>query len=68
MEEKDKKSRQIFAKLKPRRGQLRRNAQKLEEASLSHAKKFIVDRFDNIKSVRRHAPGWLVAVARPFAS
>ena len=62
MEEKDKKSRQIFAKLKPRRGQLRRNAQKLEEASLSHAKKFIVDRFDNIKSVRRHALGWLVAV------
>ncbi|MGB3009283.1 MAG: peptide ABC transporter substrate-binding protein [Candidatus Saccharimonadales bacterium] len=62
MEEKDKKSRQIFAKLKPRRGQLRRNARKLEEVSVSHAKKFIVDRFDNIKSVRRHALGWLVVV------
>lgn len=41
---------------------MRRNARKLEEVSVSHAKKFIVDRFDNIKSVRRHALGWLVVV------
>ncbi len=62
MEEHPQKKQRILARLKPRRGQLRRSARKIEAASISHAKRFIVDRFDNIKSVRRHALGWLVAV------
>lgn len=51
-----------FSIIRPERGRLKRGARKLETASLRHARRFIVDRFDNIKLVRRHALGWLAAV------
>jgi peptide/nickel transport system substrate-binding protein len=62
VEEKPKKRWRSLATIKPRRGQLRQGARKLEEVSVSHARRFIVDRFDSIKVVRRHAVGWLTAV------
>jgi len=36
---------------------------KAEGATMRHARKFIVGRLDNIRSVRRHIIGWLVMVA-----
>lgn len=52
-----------FAKLRPGGKGLQRQARKLETVSVKHARHFILERLDNIRSVRRHAIGWLVAVS-----
>lgn len=41
---------------------LSRRMKKAEGATVRHARKFIVGRLDNIRSVRRHVIGWLVLV------
>lgn len=41
---------------------LSRRVKKAEGATVRHARKFIVGRLDNIRSVRRHIIGWLVLV------
>jgi peptide/nickel transport system substrate-binding protein len=41
---------------------LSRRVKKAEGATVRHARKFIVGRLDNIRSVRRHVIGWLVLV------
>lgn len=51
-----------FRKLRPSGKSLRRGARKIEAATLKHANTFIVSRFDSIRSVRRHALGWLLFV------
>ncbi len=51
-----------FRKLRPTRESLRKRARNLESKTLRHAQTFIIARFDNIKSVRRHAFGWLAFV------
>lgn len=48
--------------LKPTSRSLRRGARKIETATLKHANRFIVSRLDSIRSVRRHALGWLAFV------
>lgn len=40
-----------------------KRARKIESATLKHAHTFIIRRWDNVKSVRRFALGWLVLVA-----
>ncbi len=47
---------------RPTRVTLKRRARKIETASVKHTQKFIVERLDNIKLVRRQALGWLFAV------
>lgn len=39
-----------------------RRVKKAEGATMRHARKFIVTRLDNIRSVRRHIIGWLILV------
>lgn len=39
-----------------------RRVKKAETATVRHARKFIVGRLDNIRSVRRHVIGWLLLV------
>lgn len=59
----DKTKWQKFQKIKTfdsRR--LSRRVKKAEGATLRHARKFIVGRLDNMRSVRRHIIGWLVLV------
>lgn len=41
---------------------LSRRVKKAEGATVRHARKFLVGRLDNIRSVRRHIIGWLVLV------
>lgn len=41
---------------------LSRRVKKAEGATVRHARKFLVGRLDNIRSVRRHIVGWLVLV------
>ncbi len=41
---------------------MRRRARDMENATLKHAHRFIVSRFDNIRFVKRHAIGWLLFV------
>ena len=63
MDEEPTKGWRDFATLRPSKGRLKRQARKIETASVQHARKFIVERFDSIKSVRRQAFGWLLVVA-----
>ena len=51
-----------FQKLNFNSKKLSKSAQKAEGATVRHARKFIVHRWDNIRSVRRHVIGWLVLV------
>ena len=51
-----------FQKLKVNRKNLSIRAKKAESASYKHAHKFIVGRWNNIQSVRRHIIGWLLLV------
>lgn len=51
-----------FRKLRPSSKALRSRARKLENASLKHAHTFIIARLDSIRSVKRHALGWLAVV------
>lgn len=59
MEEPSVKSWHKFTKLRPARENLLRGARRVEAVTLKHAHTFILSRFDSIKSVRRHALGWL---------
>ena len=60
-EEKSKSWRQ-FQKLNFSSKKLSKRAKKAEGATLRHAHKFIIHRWENIRSVRRHVIGWLVLV------
>lgn len=40
-----------------------KRVKKAEGATVRHARKFILGRLDNIRSVRRHVIGWLVVIA-----
>lgn len=60
-EEKGKSWRQ-FQKLNFSSKKLSKRAKKAESATLRHAHKFIIHRWENIRSVRRHVIGWLVLV------
>lgn len=40
-----------------------KRVKKAETATVRHARKFIIGRLDNIRSVRRHIIGWLILVA-----
>jgi len=51
-----------FRKLRPSSKKLRTKARSLENVSLKHAHKFIIARMDSIRSVKRHAIGWLAVV------
>lgn len=60
-EEKGKSWRQ-FQKLNFNSKKLSKRAKKAEGATLRHAHKFIIHRWENIRSVRRHVISWLVLV------
>lgn len=51
-----------FQKLTFDSRKISRRVKKAEGASMRHARKFIVTRLDNIRSVRRHIIGWLLLV------
>lgn len=51
-----------FARIRPDKRVLSRRAKRIEAVSTKHARTFILDRLENIKSVRRHAFGWLTLV------
>ncbi len=52
-----------FQALKPKKGVLSRRARKAESATLRHARRFLVGRLDNLRSVRRHIILWMGGVA-----
>lgn len=61
-EEPSARSWRRFARLKPDRKKIRRRARKIESATLKHAHRFIIRRWENVKHVRRFALGWLLLV------
>lgn len=62
MIDKKRKSWREFQKLTIDRKNLSKRAKKAETATVRHAHKFIIGRWNNIKSVRRHVVGWLLLV------
>lgn len=62
MEEQPDSSWRRFRKLNPTGTHIRKRARDIESATLRHAHRFIVSRFDNIRYVQRHAFGWLLFV------
>lgn len=52
-----------FARLKADPKRLRQRARKIESATMKHAHRFIIRRWENARDVRRHIIGWLVLVA-----
>src|SRR4026208_448830 len=46
----------------PTRRRIRTRLRRMERLTLRHAHKFIVQRFANLRSTRRHALGWLLLV------
>ncbi len=52
-----------FQKVKLSRKDFSKRAKRAEGATIRHAHKFIVKRWDNIRSVRRHIITWMVGVA-----
>lgn len=52
-----------FQKMKLSRKDFSKRAKRAEGATLRHAHKFIIKRWDNIRSVRRHIITWMVGVA-----
>jgi peptide/nickel transport system substrate-binding protein len=52
-----------FQAIKVRRKAFTRSAKRAEGATVRHAHKFIIGRWDNIRSVRRHILTWMFAVA-----
>lgn len=50
-----------FQRLKPTKS-LSKRAKKLEVATIRHAHKFLVHRWENVRNVRRHMLGWLLLV------
>ncbi len=62
MAEEKRKSWRQFQQLNFNSKKLSKRAKKAEGATLRHAHKFIIHRWENIRSVRRHVIGWLVLV------
>lgn len=62
MDDQPDSSWQRFRKLSPSSRHIRQRARKLENATLKHAHTFILSRFDSIRSIKRHALGWLFFV------
>lgn len=60
MAEEKRKSWRQFQKLNFNSKKLSKRAKKAEGATLRHAHKFIIHRWENIRSVRRHVISWLV--------
>lgn len=52
-----------FQSIKARRKDLSKRAKRAEGATLRHAHKFVVSRWDNIRGVRRHIITWMFTVA-----
>ena len=63
MTDKPNNSWRKFRSLRTSRKALHRRAQQLETISIRHAHKFILDRVDSIRTVKRHAIGWLGVMA-----
>lgn len=57
-----KKNWRQFQTLKPDRAQLSQKARRLELVTVRHAQKFLVQRWENVREVRRHMLGWLLLV------
>ena len=62
MPEKESRWRRLQA-IKIKRRDLSRRAKRAEGATVRHAHKFIIGRWDNIRHVRQHILGWMVCVA-----
>ncbi|HEX6258594.1 MAG TPA: peptide ABC transporter substrate-binding protein [Candidatus Saccharimonadales bacterium] len=62
MEPDEKSSWERFQRLKPNRKKIGKRARKLEVATLRHAHKFLIQRWTNVREVRRHMLGWLLLV------
>ncbi len=62
MSDRPSKSWRSFRSLKPSRTSFQRRARQLETISIKHAHKFILERVDSIRTVKRHAIGWLVVM------
>src|SRR5690606_16555763 len=62
MERDEKKSWRQFQRLKPDRKQLSKRARRLELVTVRHAHKFLIKRWENVQSVRRHMLSWLLLV------
>lgn len=62
MAEEKRKSWRQFQQLNFNSKKLSKRAKKAEGATLRHAHKFIIHRWENIRSVRRHVIGWLVLI------
>ena len=53
-----------FTRLRPGGGKrLKQSARKIEKATVRHAHKFIISRYESIRRVKRQAFGWLAAVS-----
>lgn len=52
-----------FRKMRPAKRQLKRRALRIETATIKHAHKFLIRRWENARSVRRHAFTWMLLVA-----
>lgn len=52
-----------FHRLKPQAKHLSRRARRIEVATIRHAHKFLIHRWQNIREVRRHMLSWLLLVA-----
>lgn len=64
----DERGWQRFQKMNVNRKTISRRAKKVEGATMRHAHKFIVGRWDNIRNVRRHIITWMVGVALLIAA
>lgn len=51
-----------FARIGPSSKDIRTRARKIESATMRHAHRFIVRRWDNAREVRRHIVGWLLLI------
>jgi len=59
----EKRNWKQFQKLSFDSGNFSKRYKKAEGATMRHARKFLVTRLDNVRSVRRHIIGWLLFVA-----
>lgn len=50
-------------KLRPTKKSLEKRAAKVEKTTVRHARKFLLNRWDNLRDARRHVIGWLLLVA-----
>jgi peptide/nickel transport system substrate-binding protein len=63
MEPENKNTWEKFHRLKPKTKHLSRRARRLELATVRHAHKFLIHRWQNVREVRRHMLSWLLLVA-----